>query len=172
MSLSLWQHLTAGNLVFNDFDNDGIFNNNDQGLQGVQVEMFDLGTDGLKGSNDDNLLDTKTTSNVGEYQFTGLSEGVYYLKLNGTGIPTGYVSSTGDGPFDMDGAGAYEPIFGTDNNVDNQDDGTQMGVMIMSDTFRLTLYLEPDSSTNNTIDFGLYLPQGAADTFSRQPRFP
>ncbi|MEZ4954902.1 MAG: SdrD B-like domain-containing protein [Saprospiraceae bacterium] len=151
--------VSVGNLVFTDYDNDGVFNNIDMGIEGVEVEIYDLGTDGIKGTNDDNLLATDTTNNVGEYQFFGLDEGVYYLKLNGNGIPANYVSSTGDGPYDMDGAGAFEPSTGTDNNLDGIDDGTQMGAMIMSDTIRLTLGNEPDGDVNNTVDFGLYEPQ-------------
>ena len=150
---------SLGNLVFQDFDNDGIFNNNDMGLMGVEVELYDVGIDGEKGTNDDVLVDTKTTDNNGQYLFSGLAQGLYYVKLNGNGIPTDYVSSTGDGIYDQDGAGAFEPIFGTDSNVDNQDDGSQMGAMIMSDTIRLTWFEEPNVHENTTVDFGLYEPQ-------------
>jgi gliding motility-associated-like protein/uncharacterized repeat protein (TIGR01451 family) len=153
--------LTLGNLVFEDFDNDGIFNNNDTGIGGLEVELYDAGPDGLKGTADDVLAATDTTGVAGDYLFTGLSEGLYFVKLNGAGVPPGYVSSTGDGPFDNDGAGAYEPSFGTDNDVDNNDDGTQMGVMVMSDTIRISINSEPtaedaDPNTNLTVDFGLY----------------
>ena len=151
--------VSVGNFVFSDFDNDGIFNNNDLGIEDVEVELYDLGLDGTKGTNDDNLISKDTTDNLGQYYFTGLDEGLYYIKLNGNGIPTGYISSTGDGPYDMDGAGAYEPSLGTDNNMDSIDDGTQMGAMVMSDTFRLTLGGEPNGDDNPTVDFGLYEPQ-------------
>ncbi len=151
--------VSVGNLVFNDFDNDGFFNNNNLGIEGVEVELYDLGADGIKGTADDNLIDTQTTDNLGEYLFTGLDEGVYFIKLNGNGIPSGYISSTGDGPFDMDGAGMFEPSLDTDNDVDGIDDGTQMGNMIMSDTFQLMLGDEPEGDINNTVDFGLYEPQ-------------
>ncbi|MEO1262771.1 MAG: SdrD B-like domain-containing protein [Bacteroidota bacterium] len=150
---------SLGNLVFEDFDNDGIFNNNDLGINGVEVELYALGPDGMKATNDDVLIGMTNTDPDGAYLFDELEEGVYYVKLNGNGIPANYVSSTGEGVFDQDGSGPFEPIFGTDNNVDNQDDGTQMGSMIMSDTIRLTKFGEPEVHINNTVDFGLYEPQ-------------
>ncbi|MFQ5445534.1 MAG: SdrD B-like domain-containing protein, partial [Saprospiraceae bacterium] len=165
--------LSAGNLVFEDFDNDGFFNNNDTGIGGVEVELYDAGPDGFKGTSDDALMATDTTGPAGDYLFTGVNEGLYFVKLNGTGVPAGYVSSTGDGPFDKDGAGAFEPSTGTGNNVDNADDGTQMGAMVMSDTLRLTPGGEPvaedgDPNTNLTVDFGLYLPATPPLTIGNQ----
>ncbi|TAK43538.1 MAG: T9SS type B sorting domain-containing protein [Saprospiraceae bacterium] len=152
--------LSLGNLVFSDFDNDGIFNNNDSGIGGVEVELYGAGPDGLKGTADDALLAADTTGAAGEYLFSGLSEGVYFVKLNGTGIPAGFASSTGDGPFDSDGAGAFEPSALGDMN--GTDHGTQMGVMVMSNLIELTAFGEPvddgdsDPNTNLTVDFGLY----------------
>ena len=103
-----------------------------------------LALTGEKGTSDDVEVSTKTTNGAGEYLFTNLVEGLYYVKLSGTGIPTDFISSTGDGIYDMDGTGTYEPYFGTDNNIDLNDDGTQMNAMVMSDTIRLTLNSEPD----------------------------
>ncbi len=151
--------LSLGNLVFHDKDNDGIFNNADEGIDGVEVELYDVGPDGEKGTMDDSLVDTKTTNTNGNYLFTELDEGLYYVKLNGNGIPAGYNSSTGDGFADMDGAGPYEPYTDTDNNIDNEDDGSQMGAMVMSDTIRLVFGDEPTGTFDNenlTVDFGLY----------------
>ncbi len=151
--------LSLGNQVFVDNDNDGIFNNNDAGIEGVEVVLYDAGPDGLKGTADDEALDSMLTTNQGQYLFTGLAEGLYFVKLNGTGIPANHVSSTGDGVYDLDGAGIYEPYVGTDGNDDSSDDGTQMGSMIMSDTIRLTIGGEPSGNENLTLDFGLYEPQ-------------
>ncbi|MEZ4931194.1 MAG: SdrD B-like domain-containing protein [Saprospiraceae bacterium] len=106
------ESLGLGNLVFNDKNNDGIFNNNDEGIEDVEVQLFDLGTDGIKGTTDDNLIAATVTNGFGEYQFSTLPEGTYYVQLTGVGIPAGYVSSTGDGVTDMDGMGFYEPATG------------------------------------------------------------
>ena len=151
--------LSLGNLVFHDNDNDGIFNNNDDGITGVTVVLFEAGADGEKGTIDDIEITSKTTNDLGEYLFTGLAEGLYFVKLSGVGIPSNYISSTGDGIYDMDGTGAFEPALGTDGNTNNVDDGSQIGNMIMSDTIRLVLNDEPDGDVNLTVDFGLYEPQ-------------
>ena len=121
--------------------------------------LYDVGPDGEKGTNDDTLIGTQETNGFGEYLFTGLGEGLYYVKLTGTGIPADHVSSTGEGIFDMDASGPFEPSSGTDDDVDGTDDGTQMGSMVMSDTIRLELGTEPDGDVNLTVDFGLYEPQ-------------
>ncbi|MBK8564653.1 MAG: gliding motility-associated C-terminal domain-containing protein [Saprospiraceae bacterium] len=156
--------VTLGNLVFRDLNNDGIFNNQDYGQQGVAVELYDVGPDFAAGTMDDVLKDTKTTNAQGEYLFKGLLDGYYFLKLTGVGIPPGLISSTGDGVFDMDGAGAFEPAIGADFNLDNQDDGTQTGVEIISGVIHLTLGGEPagNGDANYTLDFGLYEPQNLA----------
>lgn len=151
--------LSLGNLVFLDYDNDGLLNNNDSGVEDVEVELYDAGPDQTKGTADDEYLGTQTTNGFGEYLFTGLSEGFYYLKLNGNGIPANHVSATGDGVFDSDGVGVFEPATGTNNNADNSDDGTQMGLMVMSGVLELTIGEEPDGDENLTVDFGLYEPQ-------------
>ncbi|MBL7816022.1 MAG: gliding motility-associated C-terminal domain-containing protein [Saprospiraceae bacterium] len=156
--------LSLGNLVFDDKDNDGKFNGADSGIDNVNVQLWSAGIDGLKGTNDDILDSTITTAGGGLYLFTNLNPGLYYVKLTGTGVPTGYVSSTGDGINDNDGAGNFEP-GSSDESIDSDDNGTKMvgSPMIMSDTVRLTLNGEPiseDGSANSnlTIDFGLYKP--------------
>ncbi|MBI1223637.1 MAG: DUF11 domain-containing protein [Bacteroidetes bacterium] len=151
--------LSLGNLVFSDLDNDGVFNNSDIGLEDVEVSIYEAGADHLANTSDDLFIETQTTNGFGQYLFTGLLEGFYFIKLTGVGIPTNYVSSTGDGIYDMDGAGAYEPATGVDDNVDNEDDGTQMNTIISSDVFELSLGDELDGDVNLTVDFGLYEPQ-------------
>jgi gliding motility-associated-like protein/uncharacterized repeat protein (TIGR01451 family) len=156
--------VSLGNLVFKDLDNDGLFNNQDYGLQGVEVKLYDAGPDFTAGTMDDVFKETKTTNGQGEYIFKGLQDGYYFVKLTGVGIPAGLVSSTGDGVFDMDGAGPFEPATGTDFNLDDQDDGTQVGVEVVSGVMHLTLGMEPagNGDVNLTLDFGLYEPQSLA----------
>ena len=157
--------LSIGNLVFNDKDNNGLFDGTDSGINGVQVQLWSAGLDELKGTVDDVLDSMITTAGGGLYVFNTLNPGLYYVKLTGTGVPTGFVSSTGGGVNDNSGAGTYEPAT-LEESIDNNDNGTKMSgsAMIMSDTIRLTLNGEPTSedgsaNTNLTIDFGLYKPQ-------------
>jgi gliding motility-associated-like protein/uncharacterized repeat protein (TIGR01451 family) len=155
--------LSVGNTVFYDLENDGVFNNDDYGAVGVGVELYSVGPDSLKNTNDDVVMKSTYTNSFGEYGFFVLEEGLYYVKLSGDGIPAGYLSSTGDGHFDNDGSGPYEPYFDTNNNADGKDDGSQMGAMVMSDTIRLSFGDETadgdsDPNKNPSVDFGLYLP--------------
>jgi hypothetical protein len=121
--------MSLGNLVFNDTNNDGILNNGETGISGIEVQLYGVGPDGIKGTADDILVGTQTTTSTGGYLFTGLTAGSYFVKLTGAGIPAGMVSSTGGGPADQSGAGTYEPSGSTTNGTDN---GTQMGSMVMS----------------------------------------
>ena len=99
------------------------------------------------------------------YLFQTLEPGDYWVKLN-SGIPNGFYSSTGEGITTVTGTGLFEPSSMADDNIDDNDDGTQMGlgetIMIMSDIVSLDLYDEPDSDGNSVstanyrIDFGLY----------------
>ena len=156
--------LSLGNLVFDDKDNNGLFDGTDTGIDGVQVQLWSVGLDNLKGTFDDVLDSTITTAGGGFYLFGNLNPGLYYVQLPGIGVPTDYVSSTGGGINGNSVIGIFEP--GSSNEtVDNDDNGTKMSgsSMIMSDTIRLVLNGEPTSedgsaNSNLTIDFGLYPP--------------
>jgi hypothetical protein len=154
--------LSLGDLVFEDKDNNGVFNGNDAGIQNVRVVLYGVGVDGMKGTADDVKIDSVLTNSSGQYLFMGLTAGDYYVKLS-NGIPSGMVSSTGGGIYDRDGAGTYEPSTSVD--VNNADNGSQMGTMVMSNVITLSLYGEPkndgdtSSLTNLTVDFGLYTPK-------------
>ena len=153
--------LSLGDLVFNDANNDGIHQNTEGGVQNVRVVLYGLGLDNLKNTSDDVKIDSILTSNTGNYLFTNLDAGRYYVKLS-SGIPSGMFSSTGDGVADTDGSGAFEPSTSVDAN--DRDNGSQMGTMVMSNIINLSVFGEPtndgdtSSLTNLTVDFGLYTP--------------
>ncbi|MDZ7879491.1 MAG: SdrD B-like domain-containing protein, partial [Saprospiraceae bacterium] len=153
--------MSLGNLVFDDKDNNGSFDGADVGLDGVEVKLYSVGADGLKGTSDDHLDSTMTTAGGGLFLFTNLNPGLYFVKLTGVGVPTGMVSSTGGGINNLSGTGTFEPSTSTD--VDNADNGSQMGAMVMSGVINLTLNGEPTvedgaANTNLSVDFGLYTP--------------
>ena len=151
-------NLSIGNLVWNDINNNGVVDPTEKGIGGVTVELYQLGEDGEKGGDDDVLVASMPTGDEGDYLFLQLNPGNYYVKLNGS-IPTGMVSSTGQGPVLEIGQGSTEPAADPNNNQNNNDDGSQMGSMIMSRVVNLGIGQEPDGTDNNTnlsIDFGLY----------------
>jgi len=75
--------MSIGNLVFYDYDNDRIFNNADEGVDGVIVNLFlDADEDGIPDSGINNPIDTVTTANGGWYLFDGLSAGSYLVQVD------------------------------------------------------------------------------------------
>jgi uncharacterized repeat protein (TIGR01451 family) len=151
--------VSVGSQVFADLNNDGIFNGTDFGINGVEVQLWSTGPDGIKGNLDDVLINagpdgvpntaddapagvvtTTVSGQDGIYFFSGLPEGEYYLKIQSDQMSTG-------------GALEYYPLSSadiassaTDNPTDNDDNGLQMGGaggMVMSPEFTLDAGTEP-----------------------------
>ncbi len=158
LDFGLFQPLAIGNLVWNDLNNNGLVDPNEPGMAGVTVQLFNVGPDGQK-STDDILVNHTTTDAAGAYNFTNLKPGNYYVKLSN--FPRNFVSSNGSGSGQLSGTGPYEPAPTTNNDINADDNGSQMGTMIMSDIVTLELYSEPindgdtDRKTNLAVDFGL-----------------
>jgi len=158
LDFGLFQPLAIGNLVWNDKNNNGLVDANEPGIPGVTVQLFNVGADGQK-SEDDILIDQMNTGTNGGYNFTNLKPGNYYIKLSS--FPTNFISSNGAGTGQLSGTGPYEPAPATNNDINADDNGSQMGGMVMSDIITLELYNEPindgdtDRKTNLAVDFGL-----------------
>ena len=148
-------------MVWNDANNNGIKDATENGIPNIEVILYST-IDGTKGNSDDVAVDTMMTDSNGNYLFTGLLEGNYWVKLNN--VPSGMLSSNGNGATNIGTAGTYEPS--TQGDVNNVDHGTAMlpsGVggttMVMSNITVLSIYGEPandgDTSTltNLTVDF-------------------
>ncbi|HRK82670.1 MAG TPA: SdrD B-like domain-containing protein, partial [Saprospiraceae bacterium] len=181
--------MSVGSTVFadnvagvNSTDNDGIQNNGEPGIAGVAMELWNVGPDGVKGTGDDvkieagpdGILGTaddgtgdEVTNANGDYFFSGIPEGIYYVKIQTSQFAAG-------------GSLAATPLSSTvvaanaDGNVDSDNNGVQMGGqggMVMSNPFTLTAGDEPtvepgqggtqdnahpytDANGNMTIDFG------------------
>ena len=152
--------LCLGNLVWEDTNNDGLMNNGEAGLPNIELTLCSVGADGAKGTEDDAIIATQNTDANGNYLFTELCQGDYFVKVNAESLGS-FHSSTGTGINGTD-VGLFEPANDPDNDKDNLDDGTQMGAIIMSSIITLTLDEEPnndadtDVNTNTTLDFGLF----------------
>jgi hypothetical protein len=172
MNITITECLSIGNLVWNDANNDGFNNNSEVGVEAVPVKLYKATLDG--GGNPTDVpngaaIASTTTStivgSVGKYVFSGLVPGYYIVEIE---APADYKTSTG-----TNGAttGTYEPALSPNNDVNDNDDGTQFSVQIIrSKAIELRNYTEPtadgdvttgdnaDKNSNLTIDFGILKP--------------
>ena len=168
LTLSVTKCQSIGDLVFKDVNNDGLNNNGELGVGNVPIKLFDA-------SNPTTSIATTTTDADGKYLFRDLIPGFYIVEID---APIAYKSSTG-----TNGAaiGAYEPTINpTDDlttNYNNTDHGTKtVGQLIRSGEIQLSNFDEPiddgpttkadsayNSSSNRTIDFGIFQPAKIGD---------
>lgn len=95
---------SIGDLVWNDKDADGIKDSDEPGLEGIRVNLYD-------GS--DILLDHRTTSAIGHYEFTGLDPGQYRIEVISNGqykISPAYSGSNTSRDSNIDADGKSELI--------------------------------------------------------------
>ncbi|MBC8160676.1 MAG: carboxypeptidase regulatory-like domain-containing protein, partial [Roseiflexaceae bacterium] len=152
-------HLSVGNELWHDDDNDGVIDAGEQPFSGVRVELYD---------SVNTLIAVTTTAANGQYLFTqqtdsagasagaGLVAGDYYIAIpaaqfGGGSLLDGYYSSSGNDAGDL-----------TNNNDNGIDAAAPATTGIRSATFTLTPGSEPTVSnatgatSNTTIDFGFY----------------
>ena len=161
--------VSIGSTVFNDVNNNGVFDTGETGIGGVSVQLlYDANNDGaITGTELTTPYATTTTSavagSVGNYFFGNLTPGNYQVR-----IPT---------------APATAPLSSTttdtaDNQQDNDDNGTQAGgynTATVSPIINLTPGAEPlnavetgqggtqddattDANGDMTVDFGFFAP--------------
>lgn len=163
-----------GNLVFDDMDNNGLFDGIDEPLDSAEVRLYaadgvtqiPVGADGIWGSADDNT-DPILTDTTGIYRFCDLPEGDYIIKVT---PPEDYISSTGTNGSPI---GPYEEAPDPDDvQLDNDDNGTEedpITHVIATDTISLDPGNEPaeDPTTGTAddpwIDFGLFIPKSVGN---------
>lgn len=158
--------LSIGNLVWQDANNDGLFNSGESGLGSVTVRLFKAKIEGGFPTNfpDGIAIQTTTTDAItGKYIFNNLVPNSYIVEID---APVGYSSSVG-----VNGSptGIYEPATKANDDINDDDDGTMItGQIIRTSYITLTNFGEPqndgdvtngttaDKNSNLTIDFGVY----------------
>ncbi len=153
----------AGNLVFEDKNNNGIQDNGEPGVGGVKVRLLDKNNNAIAGQE-------TTTDASGNYYFFHLRSGSYALEIV---APSGYISSTGK---NGSSSGPYEPAPSAQSTpkIDSDDNGTTQGSVIRSSQFSLgfptvrgeaqgTTVHPPDIRNDYTIDFGIFKPGSIGD---------
>ena len=141
--------LEVGNQVWYDANNNGVKDNGEVGIDGIQVTLL---------NEQGQPVSTTTTKEGGFYTFTDLVAGVYQIAINATGD---YRSSSAD-------AGDPDSDIG-----DNDDNGEGSGTgEIKSAPFNLTpgstdggANVEVGTATtrNPNVDFGLFIPLNLGD---------
>ena len=71
----------VGNFAFRDINGDGLQQAEDFGFAGLQVSLFNAGSDGEIGGADDILVKTTTTNAKGRYVFNNLAPGAYFIGI-------------------------------------------------------------------------------------------
>ncbi|PDV97368.1 hypothetical protein A9Q02_18615, partial [Candidatus Chloroploca asiatica] len=163
--------LSLGNLVFEDLNNNGLFDDaTESGVDGVTVALlYDADGNGTIAGAETTPIATTTTSNGGRYFFGALRDGGNYaVQIT---LPANYVSSTGGNGLVV---GPYEPAPDPETDfTDNDDNGTFVsGSLVRTSVFTMTVEGEPtgeettlptditnpaaDNSSNLTIDFGIF----------------
>ncbi|MGB9738108.1 SdrD B-like domain-containing protein, partial [Chloroflexus sp.] len=90
---------SLGDRVWNDLNYNGIQDAGEPGVNGVEVSLYRPGYDGLAGTADDELVATTTTNSSGNYSFTNLPPGRYFVQFGPP--PAGYaVTATDQGTND------------------------------------------------------------------------
>jgi large repetitive protein len=157
--------LSLGDQVWNESDNDGVFEpeNGELGVDGVRLDLYrDVNNDGAPTL--DEYLATTTTATAsgfaGRYGFGGLAAGNYLVvvapqNFGGGGDLFMRITATGNDP-------APDP----DDDVNGDDNGTDIGALIGARPVTLSAGGEPtsedgDNNTNLTVDFG-FIPAAAA----------
>jgi choice-of-anchor A domain-containing protein len=153
-----YQGLNLGNLVWNDTNTDGDYDDYEPGVGGVTVKLY-------ADANGDNVADgaaiaTTTTNAQGIYNFSGLAAGNYIV---GIIIPQGYIRSnvisTSSNP---------NNDINDDNNGINLLGANQAGTEVRSNHITLSVGGEPtnegDGNNGNlSLDFGLCGTGGLGD---------
>ena len=155
--------MTLGNLVFDDSNNNGVFDSGtDTGLDDVAITLFeDTNKNNEFDSGIDQSLDTTTTAGGGLYSFSNLFPGDYIVRID----PGNFAAS---GP--LEGFESFSgSVLAPDADVlttNNDNNGYSLAGAVVSLAVTLTNGMElsddgdADSNTNLSLDFAML---GAAD---------
>ncbi len=163
--LGLYPRLTLGNLVWYDSNDNGIVDSGESGIPGTRVDLYrDRNANGQPDPAE--FVTFTTTDANGNYLFTGLEQGDYIVVIPNSNFASGqplyrHRSSTGSNGA---ASGPYEPAPDPDNNIDNDDNGTDDPALgVVSGVITLNPSFEPtndgdDANGNLTLDFGFFEP--------------
>ncbi len=152
---------SIGNLVWLDANNNGVVDGSEAGIGSVPVRLY---------SASGALVASTTTIANGQYVFAGLGAGDYRVEIT---PPTGFKTSTGT---NASATGTYEVAPDPDNDINNDDNGSNSGAVVTSALITLggsepttdgVLTGLTDTTSNDrsnyTVDFGLFRAAALGD---------
>jgi len=104
-----------GDLVWHDFNGDGVAAAGEPGLENVTVVVTWYGADGVAGGGDDITLPDCITDATGQYLATGLPDGEYGVAVI-AGVPAG-LANTSDEDGDLDEQTDVSGLFGGSSHL-------------------------------------------------------
>ena len=151
--------LSIGNLVFFDDDNNGIQDEGEAPIAGVELAL--LFGDGSPVLGPDGEPLTTTTDANGNYSFDGLAEGEYIVEV----LPVNFAAG---GPLDGVTSANGNDVAGAapdpDDDTDGDDNGNFVDGGVFTDPIELVASEEPDGNVNFTVDFG-FTPEAGLGNF-------
>lgn len=149
VDFGLFAGMRIGNLVWDDTNDNGLHDIGETGIDGVNLEVWTAGVDGLIGGDDDVRIATTTSAGGGIYSFSDLPPEKVYVRVPAPPAAHPFASSI-----------AFAP------GTDDDNDGYQVSSgSIYSGTIDLAVEGAAGHYTLNTVDFGLGLPGNAASVY-------
>lgn len=110
--------LSIGNYVWFDNSEDCLQDTNEQGIEGVPVNLMGPGPDGIPCNDDDEIIESTNTDADGLYLFECLEPGTYYIQFFATVVLNDVRYTCIDG----DGSGMTGDMATNDDNSDSDVD--------------------------------------------------
>ncbi|WP_196777744.1 SdrD B-like domain-containing protein, partial [Lentzea aerocolonigenes] len=169
----------VGDRVWSDTNANGVQDNGEEGIGGVRVQLWQPGPDGVVGTGDDTMVNNGETftdssdATKGQYLFTALPAGNYYVRFF---PPAGMIASPanqGDNALDSDGnANSASPNYGWTEAFalgQAQDDRTwDMGLVQATPSIHIEKYVTGGSAVQDDADAapGPSIPIGSPVTWT------
>ena len=149
--------LSIGNLIWDDFNGNGLRDPDEPGIPNVGVNLYADNGDGMLDWQDPFVTGTGTDAN-GRYQLTGLPAGNYFVRVEGWNFMSGRALF---GKLSSPGA-ASGKVDNGDNGNDNpfpQNNGIASAMITLQNGTEPDVLVDGDGTdSNQTIDFGFYIP--------------
>lgn len=158
VDFGFWTGFTAGNLVWNDVNNDGLYQSaSESGVSGLTVELMSRGTDNIAYNADDASVATTTTNASGLFGFQVYTAGSYYFKV------------TPNSTYPVIGLNRVATDTGIDNDNNANTQPALISTPINGSVFTLAAGTEPGSSGSTNIDNTIDVAVRACPTMTITP---